>query len=155
MNLEFNRDLKISYNWLPINKNLAITNKFISGGWSIIADIDSTGHYLWLLANSKVDSKIFLHYLFVLNFTLHAQVDLKGRSRILLLDNATPHKSKDTKEIFFEVICYILASLLSGIITFRNIFSNKSSRSSYVRLEENSLNLIKLMDWVLLKIFVE
>ena len=88
----------MTYSWVPINKNWAIASNFISGRWSIIAGIDSTGYYL-----CQLKLKLFQHYLYVLKFALHARADLKGRSKMLLLDNTTPHKSKDTKEKYLDL----------------------------------------------------
>ena len=34
---------------------------------------------------------------------LHVRADLKGKSKMLLFDIATPHKSKDTKEKYLDL----------------------------------------------------
>ena len=98
MNLVFNKDLKMNYSWLPKGFASSIINDVYIGSKSLITAFWSDGEYICATLNQTVDSEWFQGFIWIVKFLLNFRKKEINNGIVLMLDNASYHSSKNTKE---------------------------------------------------------
>ena len=98
MNLVFNEDLKMNYSWLPKGISASIINDAYIGSKNLITAFWSDGEYIWATVNTTVNSEWFKGFIWIVVHLLNSRRNIINKDALLMLDNASYHTSKDTKE---------------------------------------------------------
>ena len=99
-NLYFNKETKQSYNWIPKGWTSAVINQTVISSLSMISAFLSNNEFLCSLYYSTVDSFVFCDFVKLLKYSLtKLNVDIKTQV-IVVLDNASYHRSAQTAEWF-------------------------------------------------------
>ena len=96
----FNKETKQSYSWIPKGWTSAVINQTVSGSISMISAFLSNSEFLCSLYHSTVDSFVFCDFVKLLKYSLtKLNIDIKTQV-VVVLDNASYHRSAQTIEWF-------------------------------------------------------
>ena len=103
-----NRNLKSKYSWIFKGRSHEAKNVQFSGSLNVIMAIWSNGCWFSLFSNEAINSAKFV--LFINNFSkwLIQQSYFGFSDRLILLDNCSIHKSKQTKEALLKTNLKVL-----------------------------------------------
>ena len=96
----FNKETKQSYSWIPKGWTSAVINQKVSGSISMISAFLSNSKFLCTLYHSTVDSFVFCDFVKLLKYSLtKLNIGIKTQV-VIVLDNASYHRSAQTIEWF-------------------------------------------------------
>ena len=90
----FERSIRQNYSWLPTGQNWSILHEPIEGKWSLILATFSNFEWIAFLKCGTINSKFFLLFLKILESLVWSSSEDAIKQPLLLLDNASIHKSK-------------------------------------------------------------
>ena len=98
----FTRLMKNEYSWIRIGENETINNIWFSSSMSMISAITSEGSTISWWVNGSINSDIFSKFIRNLKEFVMKKMKLQRDKVLLILDNASIHKSKSMRRLYLD-----------------------------------------------------
>ena len=98
----FSRSMKLNYSWIEKGEDNTITNIGFSSSISMWTAITSNGAVFSTVWHGSINSTIFMSFMTKLKEFINKSLNVSLSKTLVILDNASTHKSKDLREFYIN-----------------------------------------------------